>query len=109
MGVSLNITLTYTPPNHKSSTMHPDIITQHIYKEISCGQYTGPFSKSQLENLIGPFCSSPLGTVPKSEPNQFWVIQDLSFPWNNPNHQSVNSEIDSTLFPCDWGSFTQIA
>jgi hypothetical protein len=46
MGISSDITLTYTPPNHKSSTIRPDIITQHINKELSSGHYTSPFSRT---------------------------------------------------------------
>ncbi|KAF7763882.1 hypothetical protein Agabi119p4_8419 [Agaricus bisporus var. burnettii] len=109
MGIRSVITTSYTPPNHKSATDHPNIIIGYINTELSHGRYTGPFSKSRLESLIGPFRSSPLGTVPKSGPDQFRIIQDLSFPRNDPHHQSVNSEIDSLLFPCDWGTFTQIA
>lgn len=109
MGVRSLINSTYTPPNHKSATENPSTVVQHINKELSYGRYTGPFSRSRLENLIGPFRSSPLGTVPKSEPNQFRIIQDLSFPRNDPSHASVNAEIDSAMFPCDWGTFTQVA
>lgn len=109
MGVTSRVSSTYTPPNHNSALDHPEVILQHINKELSCRRYSGPFSKSQLEYLIGPFRTSPLGMVPKTEPNEFRVIQDLSFPRNNPDHPSVNSEIDISLFPCDWGSFTRIA
>lgn len=109
MGVRSRITTTYTPPNHKSALDHPATILQHINKELSYGRYTGPFSRSRLEHLIGPFRSSPLGTVPKAELGQFRIIQDLSYPRNNPTHDSVNAEIDSADFPCDWGTFTQVA
>jgi hypothetical protein len=33
------------------------------------------------------------------------LIQDHSFPRNSPSTRSVNDEIDSSLFTCDWGSF----
>jgi hypothetical protein len=78
----------------------------HIRTELSYGRYTGPFSKSKLEQLIGPFRTSPLGVVPKSD-NDFRLIQDLSFPYNDPLHNSVNSEIDIERFRCDWGTFQQ--
>lgn len=53
----------------------------------------------------GPFRTSPLGTVPKANSDNFCIIQDSSFPCNSPLHSSVNSEIDTTLFQCDWGTF----
>ncbi|KAJ6615695.1 hypothetical protein B0H10DRAFT_1716913, partial [Mycena sp. CBHHK59/15] len=51
---------TYTPPNHPSALSHPDVVQKYIRKELSERHYTGPFSKSRLELLIGPFRSSPL-------------------------------------------------
>jgi hypothetical protein len=109
MGIHSTISTTYTPPNHKSALSQPLVIQHHLSKELSHQRYTGPFSRSRLELLIGPFRSSPLGTVPKSGPNEFRIIQDLSFPRNNPALFSVNSEINPLDFPCDWGTFTQIA
>lgn len=109
MGVSSTINKTFTPNNYNSAISRPNIIEKHIIKELSAQRYTGPFSKSRLELLIGPFCTSPLGTVPKSNSlDEFRVIQDLSFPRNNPTHTSVNSEINAELFLCDWGTFTQM-
>jgi hypothetical protein len=109
MGVYSVIHETYTPPNHKSALDNPTVVETHITKERTTGRYTGPFSKSRLEQLIGPFRSSPLGTVPKSDtPGDFRIIQDLSFPRNNTLHFSVNSEIDAACFPCDWGTFSEI-
>lgn len=109
MGVHSSLHTSYTPPNHQSALTLPSIIKNHINNELSNGRYTGPFSKSRLENLIGPFRTSPLGTVPKSNSTtEFRIIQDLSFPRDDPDHLSVNSEINSDLFPCDWGTFNQI-
>ncbi|KAJ3559983.1 hypothetical protein NP233_g11129 [Leucocoprinus birnbaumii] len=82
MGVHSNLQATYTPPNHASATDNPSVIKAHINEELTAGRYTGPFSKSRLENIIGPFCSSLLGTIPKSD---------------NPGN-----------FPCDWGTFNQV-
>lgn len=66
MGVHTFPEKTYTPPNHTSALTHPDAIMSHITKELSLGRYTGPFSQSRLEHLIGPFRTSPLGVVPKA-------------------------------------------
>jgi len=81
MGIKSIISESYTPPNHSSARLNPVIIENHIKNELSEGRYTGPFSKSRLEYLIGPFRSSPLGLIPKSgSPGDFRIIQDLSFP-----------------------------
>jgi len=37
------------------------------------------------------------------------MIQDISFPRNNPNIQSVNAGINSDNFPTEWGSFDSTA
>ena len=53
----------------------------HIPTELSLGRYSGPFSHSRLEALIGPFRTSPLGTVQKAvDLTDRRIVQDLSFP-----------------------------
>jgi hypothetical protein len=78
----------------------------YIDTEVTLGRYTGPFSKDDLQSIIGAFRTSPLGAVPKPNSTKMRLVQDLSFPRDNPLHTSVNSEIDSSDFPCEWGSFT---
>ncbi|KAJ7809576.1 hypothetical protein B0H14DRAFT_2379632, partial [Mycena olivaceomarginata] len=51
IGIYSSITQTQTPPNHSSSL-------EHIKKDRAGGRYTGPFSRSRLESLIGPFLTS---------------------------------------------------
>jgi hypothetical protein len=36
------------------------------------------------------------------------IIQDLSFPWNDPLCPSINDQIDIEEFRCDWGTFNDI-
>lgn len=105
LGVAGPVSSTYIPENHKSATSNPLIIKRHIEIEVSAGRYTGPFHPERLEQLIGPFRTSPLGTVPKAGSDGFRIIQDLSFPRNDPLLSSVNSEIDPALFQCEWGTF----
>jgi hypothetical protein len=59
--------------------------------------------------LIGPFRTSPIGLVPKPNSNKFRMIQDLSFPRNHSDLQSVNAEIDAANFPTAWGTFDDTA
>ena len=109
MGVHIPPSQTYTPPNHKSALSYPDHILSLIHKELSLRHYTGPFSHSKLEFLIGPFRTSPLGTAPKShDSTDRRIVQDLSFPRNDPMQSSVNNQINIEDFCCDWGTFNDI-
>jgi hypothetical protein len=106
-GVPSILCETYTLRNHMSSLLAPDQIQENIKKELAAGCYSGPFSKSELERLIGYFCTSPLGAVPKPNSDKIQLVQDLSYPRSNAYHTSVNSEINSDDFPCKWGSFSE--
>jgi hypothetical protein len=109
MGVNNPPSQTFTPPNHNSALSFPDHVMLHIHKELSAGRYSGPFSHSRLEFLIGPFRTSPLGTVPKAiDSPERRIIQDLSFPRNDPSHPSINDQINIDDFRCDWGTFNDI-
>ena len=109
MGVHSPPLVTYTPPNHKSALDYPDHVLSHIQNELSLRRYSGPFSRSRLESLIGPFRTSPLGTVPKSVgSSERRIVQDLSFPRNDPLRSSVNDQIDIDNFRCDWGTFNDV-
>lgn len=109
LGVMPNIEYTYTPPNHKLSQTSPKFIDAYVKQECSAGRYTGPFARDCLEALIGPFCSSPLGLVPKpGSQDVYCLVQDLSFPRNDPDVSSVNSDINSDDFPCEWGTFAEV-
>lgn len=106
-GVSSSISAPIIPQNHSSALVNPHIVSQHIANELQLHRYSGPFQVSQLLTLIGPFRTAPLGVVPKPNSDKFRVIQDLSFPRNDPATLSVNSEINSADFPCEWGTFAQ--
>ena len=105
MGVTSPPSFTYTPPNHNSAIHYPTHVSSHIHNELLNRRYTGPFSCSRLEFLIGPFCTSPLGTVLKvGSLTKQRVIQNLSFPRNDPFLSSINDGIDPDLFTCNWGT-----
>ena len=109
MGVHSPPSVTYTLPNHNSSLSFPEHILSHIQTEISLGHYSGLFSCSKLESLIGPFRTSPLGTVPKIVGStDRRDIQDLSFPRDNPSRTSVNDQINIKDFRCHWGTFNKV-
>lgn len=105
LGISSSILSTFLPLNHKSALDNSDIITAHIEKEHAAGRYSDPYDLDLFEQLFGPFRSSPLGVVFNPNSGKSHLIQDHSFPCNNPNLLSINSEIDSSDFQCDWGTF----
>ncbi|CUA76637.1 similar to polyprotein [Rhizoctonia solani] len=109
IGVHSSLGATTIYPNHLSARSRPDIILNHIAKEVAAGRYTGPFSPDSLSLLIGHFRASPLGVVDKpSSPGEFRVIQDFSFPRSDSCNLSVNSEINPDDFCCTWGFFQDV-
>jgi hypothetical protein len=92
-------------PNHSSANIDPEFISNSIAGEERAGRYLQPFSPNALEDLIGLFCTSPLGLVPKPGSAKLHMVQDLLFPRNDPAISSVNSYINANLFPTAWGSF----
>lgn len=104
------ITQTFTPMNKQSTELLAYIFSEMIQSEFAKGRYIGPFSREDLESKIGPFQSSPLSLVPKSnKPGKFRLIQNLSFPHNNRPTPSINASLKSDDFPCTWGTFQTIA
>ena len=57
--------------NHSSSKLDPDFITKYIASEQIVGCYLDTFLPEDLEKLIGPFRTSPLGLVPKPHSDTF--------------------------------------
>ena len=91
--------------NHSSSLIDPSFISTYIAEEQAARRYSQAFSPSELEHIIGPFRTSPLGLVPKPHSDRLRMIQDMSYPRNNPNIASVNAGIDADKFPTAWGTF----
>lgn len=69
--------------NHNSSLLDPFFIDQYILDEQAAGRYSRAFTPNDLESVIGPFRTAPLGLVPKPHSDKFRLIQDLSFPRND--------------------------
>ena len=96
---------TFTPPNHPSLSAHISIFSEMVNLELQKGRYIGPPSRGQVEAELGPFQTSPISIIPKpGQPNKFRIVQDLSYP-RQPPISSINSAIDTELFPCTWGTF----
>jgi hypothetical protein len=100
----------HTPfANHNSSRLNPDFISAYISGEQAAGRYSEGFDPETLETIIGPFRTSPLGLVPKSHSDSLRLVQDMSFPRNDPDTPSVNSGVDPDDFPTAWGTFESTA
>lgn len=104
---------TQAPENRASAAENGDQFDALVTRETAKGRYIGPFTRDDLECLLGPFQSSPISIIPKpAKPGHFRIIQNFSFPRTptpfNPN-PSVNSFIDSSKFPCTWGTFASIS
>lgn len=109
IGATRSLSIPSFPPNHRSALDRPDVIRKAIAKEVAAGRYSGPFTAVELEHLIGPFRSAPLGVVEKSTPGEFRIIQDFSFPRGGGTHPALNDEIDPEAYPCEWGYFHLVA
>ncbi|KAG8744164.1 hypothetical protein FRC10_010733 [Ceratobasidium sp. 414] len=108
IGAAGPVRVTLIQPNHKSALERPTAVLDHINTEVAAGRYTGPFARDTLEDLIGPFQTAPLGVIDKpSAPGKFRIIQDFSFPHGSAT--SLNSQIDTNLFSCVWGTFPEVA
>jgi hypothetical protein len=105
IGVSSSVSTVFSPPNHKSAHENSAFIASQIKKEIDCGRYSVPLPPDEFLTIYGPYRTSPLGVVSNPTSGKQRLIQDHSFPRNNPSLSSVNAEIDASLFLCDWGSF----
>lgn len=80
-----------------SAAERPQVVKEKLAKEISLGRIAGPFHKRPFANLQ----CSPIGLVPKRQPNTFRLIHHLSFP----KGQSINDFIDPKLCAVHYASF----
>ncbi|XP_044128316.1 uncharacterized protein LOC122921997 isoform X1 [Bufo gargarizans] len=83
--------------NLRSALEHADVVTEKLNREVALGRMAGPFKVPPLPSLR----VSPVGVVPKKEPNKFRLIHHLSFP----KGASVNDGIDPELCSVVYTSF----
>ena len=101
---------TYSPRNSPSINSFPEAYSEITKKEFTAGRYLGPFSQHEVEDLIGPFQSSPLSLVAKSgKPGKHRAVHNFSYPHtSSASIQSINSSIDADDYPCTYGTFNTI-
>ena len=74
--------------NLKSALSHPDKTATKIRKECDAGRLAGPFTTPPFRN----FRTSPVGLVPKKDPNEYRLIHHLSFPEGSSVNEKIKSE-----------------
>ena len=85
--------------NHSSAVNHSEVINSHIQKSLELNHIAGPFPHPPFD----PFISSPLGVIPKSEPGQFRIIHDLSYPKDNSVNFYIPKENSAVHYDSvDW-------
>ena len=75
--------------NMYSAREHPQVVREYLAKECSMGHVLGPFSPETLPQVQ----VSRFGVIPKSTPNKWRLILDLS----SPEGASVNNGIEADL------------
>lgn len=91
VGFRIPCSLTAIPPmakNLRSALQNPGVVSEKLAKEVALGRMSGPFATKPLQNLV----VSPLGVVPKKEPNRFRLIHHLSFPKGASVNDGINPE-----------------
>ena len=80
--------------NHPSATECREVVTEHIRIECTAGRMVGPLSPASLRGVH----VSPVGLVPKSEPNQWRLIVDHSYPYGRSINDGIPSELVSVSY-----------
>ncbi|XP_021347069.1 uncharacterized protein LOC110454687 isoform X1 [Mizuhopecten yessoensis] len=80
--------------NLKSALDNMQILKDKIQKEIYHGRCFGPYHTPPFTNLQ----ISPLGLVPKKEPNEFRVIHHLSFPEGSSINDGIAPENSTVVY-----------
>ena len=97
------------PKNLKSALDMPELVSEHIQKELHAGRIAGPFSEPPFDQ----FQCSPLGLVEKKEKGTYRMIHNLSYPdgssvndqipveWSAVRYASICNAIDIVIDLCD--------
>lgn len=93
-------------PNMPSALEFPDVITKKVEKELEAGRYKGPFSKREVEDLVGFFIAHPIGVFLKDPLAKPRLVEDLSYP-RSGSIPSVNSLSDVSGFDLNWAGIAE--
>ena len=106
------ISCVQNPPNSTSISLYSHKFDEIAHKEITKGRYFSPLPFADIENILGPFQTSPLSLIPKlGYLDKFRLIQNFSFPpfpLAQFSNTSINQGITLDLIPCTWGKFSTV-
>ncbi|RXW16082.1 hypothetical protein EST38_g9772 [Candolleomyces aberdarensis] len=99
-------------PNAASCRDHMDDIDTYLMDEVAADRMSGPFSRSEVEDILGgPFFSSPLVVVVQSQgpglKDKVRICRHLSK--GNKHADSVNSHIVKEDFPTRFDLASRVA
>lgn len=80
--------------NLLSASQNPDAVDNKFRKELGASRLAGPFTIPPLS----PFCTSPLGVVPKKNPGDFRLIHHLSYSKGDSVNDGISSEYTSVSY-----------
>lgn len=86
-------------------------IDEYLEEEIVAGRMSGPFTREELEKLLGTFAASPvhvIETVDDEGNPKYRVVRNFSWVGRETGY-SVNDLIDSDEFPTEWGTASKVA
>ena len=98
MGIGTEF-LTHGLPMLNPTKLSPNFICTYITGEQAVGCYSKGFTPEELEQPIGPFCTSSLGLVPKPNSDVLQMIQDMLFPHDHQSMCSINHSITLMISP----------
>lgn len=96
---------TYSLLNHCRDTSHHAFVLEKYDKECILGRISEEFDPQITEQLFGFYRTAPLNVI-EHTPGKMCITVNHSFPHNNLLIPSVNSQIDTKQFQCDWGIFS---
>ncbi|RXW11908.1 hypothetical protein EST38_g13947 [Candolleomyces aberdarensis] len=102
MGVFPELTETVIFPNNKSINQHMDFVDQYFKEEVESGRMSGPYSKEELEGILGgPFQCSPIAIDKKEVEGSFKKKLRLciNLSKSSKSQPSTNSYSDKEDFP----------
>ena len=80
--------------NHPSAVAGGEVVKTYLNVECDAGRLVGPLAPTDLQGVH----ISPIGLVPKSEPNQWRMIVDLSHPRGRSVNDGISSEVASVSY-----------
>jgi hypothetical protein len=103
----VTLTSTFSPPNHYTSREHHNFLIEKYSSEILLNRISPGYPPHIVSLLVGHYRTAPIGVIERELGGKLRAIIDHSFPRSDPNTFSMNSCIDSSLFQCEWGTFSE--